>query len=47
MQVSMLRSGMYQDMELILFYKFRNYSKYLVLGLLKTVILGLTLRKSK
>ena len=47
MQVFMLRSGMYQGMELSLFYKFRNFSKWLVLGLFKMMILELTLRRNK
>ena len=44
-QVSLLRSRMYQDMELILFSKFRNYLKYLVPGLFKTIMLGFNLWK--
>lgn len=47
MQVSMLRNGMYQHMELSLFYKFRNFSKWLVLRLFKMMIHELTLRRSK
>ena len=46
MQVSVLRSGIFQDMELTLFLKFRNYSKFLILRLFKTTI-RMNLRKSK
>lgn len=47
MQVSELGNGMYQNIEFIYFFKFRNYSKCLVPGLFKTMILGLNLWKSK